>query len=61
MISTNIHQVTNVKIEDGYLPTSETHYSTVTVTTENGERATFTLFSNGTEKAEFTYVNEGDE
>ena len=61
MISTNIHQVTNVEIKDSYLPETETHYSTVTVTTERGERATFTLFSNGTDKAEFTYVNEGDE
>lgn len=61
MITTNIHQVTNVKIEDSYLPTSETHYTTITIDTESGERATFTLFANGTDKAEFSYVNKGDE
>ena len=42
--STNIHSVTNIDVKNSYLPTTETHYTTITVFTDNGEKASFTLF-----------------
>ena len=46
MITTNIHRVTNVEVKNDYLPETETHYTTITVDTESGEPASFTLFAN---------------
>ena len=42
--STNIHSVTNIDVENSYLPTTETHYTTITVFMDNGEKASLTLF-----------------
>ena len=46
MITTIIHRVTNVEVKNDYLPETETHYTTITVDTESGEQASFTLFAN---------------
>ena len=45
-LTTNIHRVTNIGITNDYLPATGTHYTTVTVTTEDGTDFSLTLFGN---------------